>query len=265
MIEEIQYIFLDDKIGGEVKKGDVRRAIILSLMEHPLTVTQLAKTLRVSKPTVTYHISKLKREGFVELSKVEVDTRGFQRRYYMIKESVKLRAINHKAEEDYQKVASSVISQLDMELRGKRLREPLSNYINISFLRMLHMVLYRSGVKLDGVLRDCGRKVGKEVISKHIIGSTFKEILSDVGRFWEKHELGRVEVVEMGENHATIRVYDCYDCANMPNIGKTICHLDEGMLSGIFEAKLGDRYEAVEVKCWGNGYTYCEIRIDKHQ
>ena len=264
MMEEIQYVFLDGEIGAEVKKGDVKRAIILSLIEHPLTVTQLAKTLGVSKPTVTYHISNLKREGFVELRKVEVDKRGFQRRYYMTKESIKLRVINHKAEDNYQKVASSVISQLDMELTGKRLREPLSNYINISFLRMLHMVSYKSGIKLDGVLRDCGWKVGKEVISKHVSGSTFKEILIDIGKFWEKHELGRVEVVEMGENHATIRVYDCYDCVNMPNIGETICHLDEGMLTGILEAKLGDKYEAVEVKCWGNGYTYCEIYINKN-
>ena len=53
MIEEIKYMFLDDEIGSEVKKGDVRRGIILSLIEHPLTVTQLAKTLKVSKPTVT--------------------------------------------------------------------------------------------------------------------------------------------------------------------------------------------------------------------
>lgn len=264
MTEKTHYVFLDGEIGGEVKKGDVRRAIILSLIEHPLTVTQLAKTLGVSKPTVSYHMSNLKREGFVELRKVEVDKRGFQLRYYMTKESIKLRVINHKAEENYQKVASSVISQLDMELREKRLRELFSNYISISFLRMLHMALYKSGVKLDEISRDCGRKVGKEVISKHIIGSTFKEILIDIGKFWEKHELGRVEVVEMGENHATIRVYDCYDCANMPNIGETICHLDEGILTGILETKLGDKYEAVEVKCWGNGYTYCEIHINKN-
>jgi len=262
---EIQYMFLDEEIGVEVKKGDVRRAIILYLFKQPMTVTQLAKTLRVSKPTVTCHISKLKREGFVELTKVEVDKRGFQRRYYMIKESVKPRMINHKAEEKYKEVASSVINQLDMALRGKHLREPLGNYINLAFLRMLHMVLYRSGVKLDGVLRDCGWKVGKEVISKHVNGSTFKEILTNVGKFWEKHELGRVKVIEIEEKHATIRIYDCYDCANMPNIGETICHLDEGMLDGILEAKLGDRYEVAEVKCWGNGYTYCEIRIDKHR
>ncbi len=254
-------MFLEEEIGGEVKKGDVRRGIILSLFEHPLTVTQLAKTLRVSKPTVTYHISKLKRDGFVELRKVEVDKRGFQRKYYLIKESVKLRAINHKAEENYEKVASSVISQLDMELTGKRLRELLSDYINIGFLRLLHMVLYKSGVKLDGVLRDCGWKVGKEVISKHVGGSTFNEILGNIAKFWEKNKLGRVEVIEMEENKATIRIYDCYDCANMPNIGETMCHLDEGMLAGIFEAKLGGGYEAVEVKCWGNGYTYCEVHI----
>jgi DNA-binding transcriptional ArsR family regulator len=134
--------------------------------------------LGVSKPTVTYHISNLKRGGFVELRKVELDKRGFERRYYTIKESVKLRAINYKAEENYQKIASSVISQLDIELTGKRLREPLSNYSNISFLLILHIVLYGSGVKLDEILRDCGRKVGKEVISKYI-GSTFKEIPSD--------------------------------------------------------------------------------------
>jgi predicted hydrocarbon binding protein len=48
---------------------------------------------------------------------------------------------------------------------------------------------------------------------------------------WKKLRLGSVELVS--ENK--IRVTDCYQCGDMPNMGKPLCPGDAGIIAGVLD------------------------------
>ncbi len=84
-------------------------------------------------------------------------------------------------------------------------------------------------------------------------------MLKELAGIWKKLSLGTVEIV--GEN--TIRVKDCYQCGHMPDVGKTLCASDAGIIAGALDRVTGKKYSVRETKCWGTGYDFCEFNIEE--
>lgn len=120
-----------------------------------------------------------------------------------------------------------------------RLRSSTSDsHANNAFLRMLKSTVLDTGIDMDKPFYYAGYNTGVNVISKEVKANTLKDVLKEFAQMWEELKLGTVELME--ENK--IQVKDCYQCGNMPNIGKLLCSSD------------------IETKCWGQGMIYVSLR-----
>ncbi|MCX9025142.1 MAG: ArsR family transcriptional regulator, partial [Candidatus Methanoperedens sp.] len=61
----------------------------------------------------------------------------------------------------------------------------------------------------------------------------------------------------------TLVVNNCHHCSKMPNVGKTLCSMDEGIIEGVFSSKLDRHCHVKETECWGTGYNHCKFVVEK--
>jgi hypothetical protein len=61
----------------------------------------------------------------------------------------------------------------------------------------------------------------------------------------------------------TIRIYDCFECVNIPVIGRSACSFDSGILDAIFSAHFKQDMESNEIKCYAKGDEYCSFVITR--
>ena len=131
-----------------------------------------------------------------------------------------------------------------------------------TFLRSLfHLV--RSGMESYGVdtspaLKKIGRDVGR-MLAPRFKATDASALLAEVSTFWAAEGLGRVTVIK--GDVPSIIVDDCFDCSAMPDIGRTQCSLDEGILEAIIEEKLKVQCSIQETECYGTGHDHCKFII----
>ncbi|MDD5615564.1 MAG: ArsR family transcriptional regulator [Candidatus Methanoperedens sp.] len=102
--------------------------------------------------------------------------------------------------------------------------------------------------------RDIGTRLGPEFRSNNTSG-----LLHELSEFWSSHKLGNMNIIN---NSPAIMVTGCYHCSKMPNVGKTLCSMDEGILEGIFSSRLNIDYTFKETECFGTGYQHCKFVFD---
>jgi len=56
-----------------------------------------------------------------------------------------------------------------------------------------------------------------------------------------------------------IHIYECAFCSGLPNVGKSVCYFERGIIKGCLESILNKEVEVVESKCYACGYDYCEF------
>ncbi len=103
--------------------------------------------------------------------------------------------------------------------------------------------------------RDIGVRLGPEFESDDESG-----LLQELPEFWRSQKLGDMKVIN---NNAAVMVTGCYHCSKMPNVGKTLCSMDEGILEGIFSNKFGIDYTFKETECFGTGYDHCKFVFEE--
>jgi len=99
---------------------------------------------------------------------------------------------------------------------------------------------------------DIGIRIGSEFESKESDG-----ILEEISDFWKEHRLGDMTI--KNGTGIEISVVNCYHCGKMPNVGKTLCSMDEGFIEGIFLSKLKYACRVTEIECYGTGYKNCKF------
>lgn len=60
----------------------IRREILQLLSEHPMTQTELSKTLKLTKSAIGYHLKKLMQANLIYIKRVEVESHGIQQKFY---------------------------------------------------------------------------------------------------------------------------------------------------------------------------------------
>lgn len=128
------------------------------------------------------------------------------------------------------------------------------------FLKSLfHLIRYgliSFGLDIHPALKEIGKDAGRS-IAENFSSQTEEELKEEIGEFWRSTGLGKVEI---SESYITIK--DCFDCGDMPEVGHTLCSLDEGMIEGIYEERLGKEVTVREVECFGTGERHCRFKID---
>lgn len=110
------------------------------------------------------------------------------------------------------------------------------------------------------ILFNVGQTVGYQ-LSPIIQGTEIGELLFYLSKFWKAQAFGIIDDVKETAEHITFNVYDCFECAHVPNIGRTICKFDEGLLTALLNTKLAQNYQVKELECYGTGYNHCRFLL----
>jgi len=160
----------------------VRREILRLLAIRPLTATQLAEKLGLTKSTVSHHIQVLKRAGLIRIKQTRLESHGILEKYY---EPTALLFI-----EDYHKIPKGMRNYfltvhmerlrgvlIALYLMGRKVRVPRLTRKPDLLRELAGEVLERMtelGSKYEGELTDMD---GESLLVK-IYGEALKSIMS---------------------------------------------------------------------------------------
>jgi len=112
------------------------------------------------------------------------------------------------------------------------------------------------GSAADILWYSSGKDLGMLLVDKGLIKS-----VDDIARVLLDQRIGIVDVVKESSNRMRVHVYECMTCSGIPNIGKTVCHFEGGVIAGILTRLMGSEARAIETHCWGRGNRFCGFDI----
>ncbi|MCJ7822658.1 MAG: NAD-binding protein [Armatimonadetes bacterium] len=161
---------------------------------------------------------------------------------------------------------SAAVEQVTTELR-EALRasaaggaEPSAAPRQILF-RALRLALQELSPGMDDTLHSLGRQFGRAAVAPNLTGENLCDAVQQLPALWSSAGLGTVRVAQCNDEAATIEETVCATCQGMPKVGRTVCNLERGVITGALEARLGRTVHTKETKCWGLGDSICEFQI----
>jgi predicted hydrocarbon binding protein len=104
-----------------------------------------------------------------------------------------------------------------------------------------------------------------------ILGQTYESffkgdneiaLLEDLSIFWQENKFGTMTDFEkVNENLLFFDVYDCFECSHLPNLGKTVCKMDEGFIKSMLEKRFKKNYDVQEIECYARGDMRCRFQV----
>jgi predicted hydrocarbon binding protein len=105
-----------------------------------------------------------------------------------------------------------------------------------------------------------GMEFGSNLVQQKIINS-----LDELVAFFTEYKLGIVDVFDEHTKNdkkvLDLRVYECIECAELPNIGKPICFFEAGVITGVLSELTKKEVIAEEIRCWTSGYSFCQFDV----
>lgn len=105
-----------------------------------------------------------------------------------------------------------------------------------------------------------GMEFGSNLVRQNII-----KCLDELAPFLADYKIGLMDIFDeihyKNEKNIDVRVYECIECADLPNIGKPLCFFEAGILMGIFKEFTKQDVVVEEVRCWTNGYSFCQFDV----
>jgi predicted hydrocarbon binding protein len=242
-LETATTIFATEK-GIVALDSPIKLKILALLKDGVSSFDELVEKSGKAKSTTSVHLNDLQSMNLIE----EKISTGDKRKKYFIMKSLYLAYSETPLRQEYHKHLS------DVEISG------LSG--NSFLIHLFHTV--RFGMEAYGfdpgpimkrLGRDVGEQIGHEFKSQNING-----ILKELTVFWKKQDLGDITVID--GVRPGILVKDCYHCGRMPNVGKTLCSMDEGIIEGILSNRLDLTLAVHETECYGTGHGHCRFVIE---
>ena len=126
-------------------------------------------------------------------------------------------------------------------------------------LRSIRISLLGVGINIDPVLHAAGRGLGHR-LARTFVGMTDEALLDGLRAFWDRHGLGRLEVGATAP--LELVVYDCFECMDLPYLGRPACAFEGGLLTAVFEAHYGGAARVEETACYAMGSGHCRFVIE---
>ncbi len=105
-----------------------------------------------------------------------------------------------------------------------------------------------------------GMEFGSNLVRQKIINN-----IDDLVTFLVDYKIGILDIIDEKEENdykmMDIRVYECIECSDLPNIGKPLCFFEAGIITGIFKELTRKDVMAEEVRCWTSGYSFCQFDV----
>jgi hypothetical protein len=224
-------------------ESPIKNKILQKLQEKELSFEELIHVCGKAKSTMSVHLNDLLQMGLIYK---RIDPKDRRKKYFGINSDL------------------IVSSSTPVVMHYAKILRSVPGFIGdkYGFLKSIfHLV--RCGMESYGVdtrpaLKKIGRDIGRE-LSSYFVSDNIDGLIKEIGQFWEKQGLGKVK--RLYTDVPTILVEDCFDCGTMPNVGRTQCSLDEGILEAIIEEKLKVQCSIDEVECHGTGHSHCKFVI----
>jgi predicted hydrocarbon binding protein len=114
--------------------------------------------------------------------------------------------------------------------------------------------------RMHGINKLSGIEFGTNMVKLGIIKDleSFNDWVFD-------NKIGLLDLYETEKNGSEerwdLRVYECISCAGLPNMGRSVCSFETGVITGALRELTNKEVSVVEERCWGNGYSACQFNI----
>lgn len=151
------------------------------------------------------------------------------------------------------------------------LREELGSYDKLPserqghtqqlLFRALRLALLELSPDMETTLYALGTQFGRDAMGPHLTQGSLCQALEQLSGLWAGAGLGSLRVMQCAKDSAVVEEGQCSTCENLPNVGRTVCHLERGVLAGALEIALGRTARVRETKCLGLGDQFCQFEI----
>jgi len=223
----------------------IRKKILSELKKRELSLSEIAVLVGKAQSTLSSHLDELTREGLIASRGDPEDNR--RKIFYLISKPI----------------GNSIVPRDDLrEVVGTTIAGSIgtpSAFLK-GVIRSIIIGIQAVGFRMDPVLTEIGRMIGLE-IAKRMKSDDVEGLIKEIKAFYEEHELGEVCVYSVTPLSLIIR--DEYNCHKIPEAGKTLCMINEGILSAIFESKIGTALRVrTSTECLADGFNHCRVYIE---
>ncbi len=222
--------------GSSPLKGWVRDAILTVLSKGPSTATEIAKELRVSKATVSYHTKTLLRRDMIEIADIKSIRGGVYSKTYALKHGGLVLARRRDEQEGALGRLDELFEKLLVSWHLEPTRKP-ADEIEI-FLYHLFRLTADSGSMNDAVFEGFGERVGHELIAPFVKFSTMKSGLKALVGYLEDQNMAHLTLETRKRGDSMIH---CSGCFENKEYGSLVCSFTRGMLTGAIKGKHSGR------------------------
>ena len=105
-----------------------------------------------------------------------------------------------------------------------------------------------------------GMEFGSNLVKQKMVKS-----LEDLKSLLADYKMGIVDIYnekqEDDGKSMDIRVYECIECVDLPNIGKPLCYFEAGIITGVLKEITKKDVIAEEKRCWTSGFSFCQFDV----
>jgi len=231
--------------GIRTVESPVRAKILAVLRGRELSFQEIVDSTQKAKSTVSAHLRALLKEGIIGEKPDLTDSR--RKIFYVRSRFLGEISPDISCKDDDQgQMVSAFLGSSDP-----------STFYKLMF-RTIRVSLMSKGINIDPILREAGFRIGQGVYAA-VASSDLSVLLDKTVRFWKQHNLGQV-VVE-NRSPVTLIVYDCFECDDLPYLGRPACAFDAGILEAVFTSYFGADQMATELRCYAMGDDHCKFVI----
>ena len=227
--------------GVNIIESHVKTQILSILEEKERNGAEIVAITGKSKATISAHLHDLVDIGIIESRPNPLDGRS---KLFFIKSSY-IGGLSR--ENEFKKEMDDYISENVIKSN-----DPFEFFRFI--FRTIRVALMEEGFNIDPILHNAGVKVGSTFYEKLKDPET-KVMVGKIAEFWQKNKLGHLKIETL--EPLTIRAYDCFECEDLPKIGRSACAFDSGILEALFSEHFSKDVDVEEVKCFAKGDDYC--------
>jgi predicted hydrocarbon binding protein len=237
-------LFSSDK-GIQAVDSPVKLKILAMLNAREMAFEEIVARTRKAKSTISVHLQDLAEAGLI---RSRLDPQDARKKIFLL-DSTFLGGAHSGGRDQF---------NIDQFIPGS-----IPGDGNIAdFYRLvmstIRMSLISEGISIEPVLRNAGERVGKAIYHT-VADQDLEAFIGNVQSFWERYSLGHLEL--KGTNPITLMIYDCFECVDLPVLGRPACAFEGGMLSAIFSGYFGERNIAVETGCYAMGDSFCRFLV----
>ena len=129
-----------------------------------------------------------------------------------------------------------------------------------TIINIFYFVIETTIPDADEVKFKVGEQIGKQ-LAKLFESNELEPLIEEIKEFWLYHGFGEIRDFHKEGEKYKVRVYECYECKDMPNMGKPVCKVDEGVFTSILTIKLKRQFMVEEIQCMAMGCGFCEFDI----